>query len=57
MAEELASISRVSIEKPQRNCPFFLGPMVPRMSGVRSTAMERSPSFFFILSSATAAGR
>ncbi len=34
----------------------FLGPMVPRISGVRSRGMDMSPSFF-ILSFATAAGR
>ena len=26
-------MSRVSMEKPQRNCLVFRGPMVPRMSG------------------------
>ena len=57
LAEEFSSMSRVSIEKPQRNCRVFRGPMVPRMSAVRSTGMDRSPSFFLILSSATVAGR
>ena len=57
LAAEFSTMSRVSMEKPQRNCLVFRGPMVPRMSAVRSTGMERSPSFFLILSSATVAGR
>ncbi len=45
------------MENPHRNWWVLRGPMVPRMSSVRSTGMERSPSFFLILSSATVAGR
>lgn len=45
-AEEFSTRSRVSMEKPHRNWWVLRGPMVPRMSSVRSTGIERSPSFF-----------
>ena len=56
-AEEFSTRSRVSMENPHRNWWVLRGPMVPRISSVRSTGMERSPSFFLILSLATVAGR
>ena len=45
LAVEFSTISRVSMEKPQRNWWVFFGPMVPRMSAVRSTGMERRRPF------------
>ena len=51
-------IAMISMEKPRTNRPGCrFSATQPRISWVRSRGMERSPSFFFILSSATLAGR
>ena len=47
----LATMSRVSMEKPQMTCPGRrCSPSQARMSVVRFRGMDRSPSFFLILS-------